>query len=233
MTSGLIEQVHVVVPAHDERCLLGRQLTAIESTLNHARQHRPQLSCSVTVVLDSCTDGSSEVVARFPAVHGVEARLGCVGTARRLGVEEARRSQPSDPAHTWIACTDADSEVPTHWLHTQLELVASGSQLVLGTVWPDPEDLEAGRLAHWWSRHRLRDGHPYIHGANLGFTLAAYDAAGGFRDLTEGEDVDLVGRIKALGVTWAATSRIPVLTSGRLGGRAPAGFAAYLLSLAP
>ena len=120
-----------------------------------------------------------------------------------------------------------------HWLHTQLELAASGSQLVLGTVRPDPQDLEPGRLAHWWSRHRLRDGHPYIHGANLGFTLAAYDAAGGFRDVADGEDVDLVGRIKALGVSWAATSRMPVLTSGRLGGRAPAGFAAYLLSLAP
>jgi hypothetical protein len=232
MSHATVEQVHVVVPAHDERRVLGRQLTAIESALTHARHERPRLSCSVTVVLDCCTDGSADVVARFPAVHGVEARVGCVGTARRLGVEHARRAHPSDPSRTWVACTDADSEVPGHWLHTQLALAETGSQLVLGTVWPDPLELEPGRLAHWWSLHRLRDGHPYVHGANLGFTLAAYDAAGGFGDLEVGEDVDLVQRIKVLGVSWAATSRMPVLTSGRLGGRAPGGFASYLLALA-
>jgi len=95
--------------------------------------------------------------------------------------------------------------VPSHWLHTQLELAASGSHLVLGTVWPDPRDVDPGRLARWWSRHHLRDGHPFVHGANLGFSLAAYDAAGGFRDLAGGEDVDLADRIKELGVRWAAT----------------------------
>jgi hypothetical protein len=233
VTGTRIEQVHVVVPARDEAGLLGRQLAALRTTLAHARQTRPALSCSVTVVLDSCTDRSVEVVRLFPEVHAVETGSGCVGTARRLGVEEARWTHPSDPARTWVACTDADSEVPSRWLHTQLELAANGSQLVLGTVWPDPRDLEPALLARWWARHHLRDGHPFVHGANLGFSLAAYDAAGGFRDLAGGEDVDLADRIKELGVRWAATSRIPVLTSGRLGGRAPAGFSAYLLSLAP
>ncbi len=233
MTAHPIEQVYVVVPAHDERALLGRQLAALDSTIRHAAHQRPGLSCSVTVVLDSCTDGSADVLACFPGVDGVEASLGCVGTARRLGIEEARRSHPADPARTWVACTDADSEVPLHWLHTQLQLAEAGSQLVLGTVWPDPAELESGRHARWRSRHHLRDGHPYIHGANLGFRLDAYDAAGGFRDLDDGEDVDLVTRLKASGVTWTATSRMPVLTSGRLEGRAPAGFSAYLLSLAP
>ncbi len=229
----VIEQVHVVVPAHDERSLLGRQLAAIASTVCHARERRPRLSCSVTVVLDCCTDGSAEVVARFPEVDALETDSGCVGTARRLGVDHARRAHPSEPAHTWVACTDADSEVPSHWLSLQLDLAAAGSGLVLGTVWPDAQELEPGRLARWWSRHHLRDGHPYVYGANLGFSLAAYEEAGGFRDLAAGEDVDLVERIKALGTTWSATSRMPVLTSARLGGRAPAGFAAYLLSLAP
>jgi hypothetical protein len=233
MTVPPIEQVHVVVPAHDESSLLGRQLVALASTLDHARLHRPGLACSVTVVLDRCTDGSAEVVTHFPEVDAVEIVSGCVGTARRLGVQHARRLRPSDPARTWVACSDADSAVPTRWLHTQLELAAEGSQLVLGTVWPDPLDLEPGRLARWWSRHHLRDGHPYIYGANLGFTLAAYDAAGGFGDLAGDEDLDLAARIKALDVPWTASSRIPVLTSGRLGGRVPAGFATYLLSLTP
>lgn len=228
-----IDHLLVVVPAHDEAELLGRQLTAISSAVRYAASMRPRTTASTTVVLDSCTDGSAEVAAGFPGVHAVAAELGCVGLARRLGVAEARVRDDLDPATTWVACTDADSEVPSRWLHTQLELAANGSQLVLGTVWPDPRDLEPALLARWWVRHHLRDGHPFVHGANLGFSLVAYDAAGGFRDLAGGEDVDLADRIKELGVRWAATSRIPVLTSGRLGGRAPAGFSAYLLSLAP
>ncbi len=228
-----ITSVHVVVPAHDEACLLGRQLVAVEGAVRRAHDRRPHLAVSVTVVLDSCSDGSDAVVARFPSVDAVMAQVACVGAARRIGVEEARRAHPTAPASTWVACTDADSEVPTHWLDLQLELADAGSRLVLGTVWPDARDLEPGRLARWWSRHHLRDGHPYVHGANLGFALAAYDAVGGFHDLPGGEDADLVDRMKAAGVPWTATSRMPVLTSGRLDGRATAGFASYLMSLAP
>jgi hypothetical protein len=228
-----IDHVRVVVPAHDEGALLGRQLAALDTAVRQARLAHRALSVSTTVVLDSCTDDSADVVAHFPEVDVVTVELGCVGLARRAGVEAARRRRPSQPDQTWVACTDADSEVPAHWLHGQLELAATGAQLVLGTVWPDPDGLEPGRLRQWWSRHALHDGHSHVHGANLGFTLAAYDAVGGFHDRTTGEDVDLVDRMKAAGVPWTATSRLPVLTSGRLAGRAPAGFASYLIALGP
>jgi hypothetical protein len=56
---------------------------------------------------------------------------------------------------------------------------------------------------------------------------------GGFRGLPIGEDFDLVVRMGGVGISWTATSRLPVLTSGRLGGRAPAGFASYLMALLP
>ncbi len=227
------DHVLVVVPAHDEAELLGRQLTAITSAIRYAAWLRPRTTASTTVVLDSCTDGSADVVARFPDVHPVEAELGCVGRARGVGIAEARARQELDPATTWVACTDADSVVPHDWLSGQLDLAATGSRLVLGTVWPDPAELEAARLRRWWARHHLRDGHPFVHGANLGFALDTYDLVGGFRSLPVGEDVDLVARMRALGVSETATSRLPVLTSARLGGRAPAGFASYLMALLP
>jgi hypothetical protein len=233
MRPAAIDHVSVVVPAHNEAELLGRQLAAIERAVGDARFTQPQLSVSTTVVLDSCRDDSAQVVAHFPDVDLITVELGCVGLARLAGVEAARPRHPSPASHTWVACTDADSEVPAQWLLGQLGLAAAGAQLVLGTVWPDPEELESGPLRHWWSRHVLHDGHPYVHGANLGFTLEAYDAVGGFRDRTTGEDVDLVDRMKAAGISWTATSRLPVLTSGRLAGRAPDGFASYLTSLTP
>lgn len=228
-----IDHLLVVVPAHDEAELLGRQLNAVSSAVRYAGWLRPRTAASTTVVLDSCTDDSAAVAAECPGVHAVEAELGCVGLARRLGVAEARARHDLDPATTWVACTDADSVVPHDWLSGQLELAACGSRLVLGTVSPDPAELEPARLRHWWARHHLRDGHPYVHGANLGFALDAYDLVGGFRGLPVGEDVDLVERMRAVGVSWTATSRLPVLTSGRLGARAPAGFASYLMALLP
>ena len=228
-----IEHVCIVVPAHDESALLGRQLAALAVATRWARLERPELTVSTTVVLDSCTDGSAEVVGRFADVDAVEVGLGCVGLARRAGIEAARARVSGPPEHTWVACTDADSEVPAHWLAGHLELAATGAGLVLGTVSPDPGELSAGLLRRWRGRHHdLGEGHAHVYGANLGFTLAAYDAVGGFRDRTTGEDVDLVERMKAAGVSWTATSTVPVLTSGRLSGRAPAGFAEYLLSLA-
>ena len=227
------DHVLVVVPAHDEADRLGAQLTAIASAVRYAAWSRPRTAMSTTVVLDSCTDGSAEVVAGFAGVHVVEAELGCVGRARRLGIAQARAHHDLDPARTWVACTDADSVVPHDWLSGQLDLAESGSRLVLGTVWPDPTDLEPARLRRWLARHHLRDGHPFVHCANLGFALDGYDRVGGFRALPVGEDVDLVTRLRALGLAETATARLPVLTSGRLRGRAPAGFASYLMSLVP
>jgi hypothetical protein len=77
----------------------------------------------------------------------------------------------------------------------------------------------------------LADGHPHVHGANLGISGAAYVRTGGWGDLVAHEDVDLVQRAVAAGVPVARSGGAPVLTSSRLDARAPDGFAAYLRAL--
>lgn len=233
MSTRTVDRVLVVIPVRDEASLLARQLAAVAGARAALRRTRPDVEVCTTVVLDSCRDASADVAAGFPDVHGVAADLACVGAARRIGIEHARSQRPTPADRTWVACTDADSEVPAHWLSAQLALAARGFDLVVGTVWPDPSDSAPDRVARWWGRHPLHDDHPHVHGANLGFRLSAYDVVGGFRDLATGEDVDLVERMRSAGVAWTAASRLPVLTSGRLAGRAPAGFADYLLSLGP
>jgi hypothetical protein len=229
----MVDRVLVVIPVRDEAFLLGRQLEAVATASAALRRTRPDVEVSATVVLDCCRDESADVADGFPDVRAVTVDVGCVGTARRIGIEQARRHPPAGADRTWVACTDADSEVPGHWLTAQLALAARGFDLVIGTVWPDAGDSSPERLARWWSRHTLHEDHPHVHGANLGFRLSAYDAVGGFRALATGEDVDLVERLRDAGTSWTAASRHPVLTSGRLVGRAPAGFADYLLSLRP
>jgi glycosyltransferase involved in cell wall biosynthesis len=226
-----VNAAHVVIPAHREAALLDRQLRALRVAVARTGRDWPRVRLSVTVVLDTCDDGTDAVVARFPEVAGVIARLRCVGAARRRGIDRARRHSVSRPEATWIACTDADSEVPEHWLTSQLELAARGADLVLGTVYPDGDELAAGARRRWVRRHQLQDGHPHVHGANLGVRLSAYDAVGGFRPLSVGEDVDLVTRMSEAGAHVVRTGRHAVLTSSRLESRVPAGFAAYLLAL--
>jgi hypothetical protein len=84
----------------------------------------------------------------------------------------------------------------------------------------------------WNRRHRYGEGHPHIHGANLGVRADVYHLLGGWAVEPSGEDIDLVRRAETrTGVGILRTPRDPVVTSGRRVGRAPAGFASYLNTL--
>lgn len=224
--------VHVVVPARDEAARLPGHLLALRAAVDELLRRRPDLEVRATVVLDSCTDDSDEVLLTHPWVDVARLRSGVVGRVRGHGVERARGlAGGRDADEVWVASTDADTLVPPGWLVEQLALAALACDLVIGTVHPDPAELTPGALARWRERHLLREGHTHVHGANLGFRLSAYDAVGGFGALRTGEDVDLVARMRLAGVAWCATARTQVLTSGRSAGRAPDGFAAYVARL--
>lgn len=222
--------VHVVVPAHDEAELLPACLVALGNAVDHVRAHHPSVVARLTVVLDACTDTSS-AVCRDHAVDVMEIAAGNVGAARATGTDRARDQALRDdvsPAHTWIACTDADSLVPVDWLADQVAVAESGADVVLGRV--EPDDTASAEVVAGW--HRAHDdGRVGVHGAHLGFRLSAYDDVGGWGQLAHGEDLDLVKRLLASGARYGAATR-PVLTSSRLEGRTAGGFAAYLAALA-
>ncbi|KQT94535.1 hypothetical protein ASG49_06655 [Marmoricola sp. Leaf446] len=226
--------VHVVVPARDEELLLGGHLVALARAVAGLRRARPAVRVAATLVLDACTDGSADLVRRTAAGWGwleaVEVELGCVGRARAAGVDRARVVHHDlPPERVWVASTDADSVVPPDWLRHHAQVAADGAALLTGTV--RPVGLSAARLDRWHAAHQLGEGHEHVHGANLGFTLAANDAVGGFAPLSTGEDVDLVARLRSTGVPWVASAAAPVLTSGRAVSRAPEGFAEFVADL--
>jgi glycosyltransferase involved in cell wall biosynthesis len=135
------------------------------------------------------------------------------------------------PGAAWIACTDADTRVPGHWLSVQAALADAGADAVLGTVEPDPDGLDAIRLTSWRRRYDQQDRHSRIHGANLGVRASAYLATGGFDSVSEHEDVRLVARLRAAGADVRSCPGLTAVTSGRLQGRTPGGFAGYLAGL--
>ncbi|WP_028279953.1 glycosyltransferase [Arthrobacter sp. H5] len=217
--------VAVVIPARNEAEYLAGCLTAVGNARAALQKTLPQIAVTVTVVLDSCTDGSALVVAGFPEAQVVTVDFGVVGRTRDAGIRAAPASRG-----LWIANTDADTAVPENWLTEQCRLAALGYALVLGTVVPGP-GLDDQRRGEWQSRNPLRDNHAQVHGANLGFARSIYLEAGGFAPLEVGEDVDLINRIKERGVPWTAVDSMRAVTSAREEGRAPSGFAHYLRNL--
>ncbi len=222
--------VGVVIPAHDEEQLLPACLRSMAEAVD-----RIPLPVRIVVALDRCTDRSAAIVAGFREtglpVRAIAVPRPGVGAARAAGVRAVLAELGA--GRTWLASTDADSEVPPNWLERQLAHVRLGAQVVVGTV----------RVADWSQQppevrdrftagYRPQAGHRHRHGANLACGARQYLAAGGFAELASDEDVDLIERLEALGcpMVWAAD--LPVVTSARRTGRASGGFADHLAGLA-
>ncbi|MFJ4286795.1 glycosyltransferase [Paenarthrobacter nicotinovorans] len=233
-----IRQVAVVMPAHNEDKHIGQALAALGTAADALQQARPEIQVAVTVVLDSCTDRSADITAAYvagdPRFSSMNVALRSTGSSRRLGIRAALASlnpaqlQAGSLQALWLANTDADSTVPENWLTRQVELANDGADAILGSVEPDPDDLDPSLLGRWLELHPFREDHQHIYGANLGVRGSAYLAAGGFPKLRAHEDRVLVERLRSHGFSVVATDTTRVLTSGRTYSRAPEGFAAYL-----
>lgn len=222
-----ITSLGVVLPVHNEELLLPRCLAA----LDRARA-AVIVPVHVVVVLDSCTDASAEIARTTAApdtdLVAVEARN--VGAARAAGV--AVLLERPDAESTWIASTDADSAVGPNWLSGHLGYAEQGFDAVAGTVVIDDWHRHpATRQRAYQHAYQHRWGHRHVHGANLGVSASAYRAVQGFPALPTGEDVALVAALAAAGHRIAWASDLPVLTSGRLHGRAPQGMSSHLRTL--
>jgi glycosyltransferase involved in cell wall biosynthesis len=237
--------VAVVVPAHNEQdliaaCLAGIARSAAHPALSGVRVH-------LVVVLDDCRDATAERVAEARARSGwgsdlttsvVAVSVRNVGRARALGVARALAALgPFDPETVWLASTDADSVVPPDWLAHQLHLRALGADGCAGTVvvdtWREHSPGTQPAYEADYQTGRLGFGHAHVHGTNLGVSVAAYRAAGGFSPLISGEDHALWQALAGRGHNLVATPLAPVTTSGRRYGRSPAGFAARLRQWGP
>ncbi|WP_338598563.1 glycosyltransferase [Saccharopolyspora sp. SCSIO 74807] len=215
--------IAVIIPARNEQDTIAECVRSVRAA---ASQLPTDVSFAVLVVADACTDSTARRAAHGGAftlpINGSN-----VGRARAVGTEAMLRRWGSNGV--WIACTDADSVVPLNWLVAQLEAAASGWDAVAGTVRIADENLHDAFERHY----RPVAGHSHAHGANLGVRADAYLRVGGFPPLATGEDAGLLTRLHRRNFRILATVEEPVRTSARLHGRAPAGFAENLRSLAP
>jgi len=239
---AVIRALDVVVPARDEEALIGAALRAVLVARAALREQEPGVRCRVIVALDACTDATPDVVARFaPDVEALALAAGNAGRSRSAAVDLALCGFDRPREH-WICSTDADSVVPQSWLLDHLAAARAGALLARGSVRPRRTDLAPGAYDDWMARHAM--GARHVYGANLGVRADAYLLAGGFPSLRVGEDVALAEAVEALDPSLRSalgvhpdapvTVSLPhsvVLTSGRLDGRTPGGFAGYLRTL--
>lgn len=213
--------IAVLVPAHNEARRIGACLRAIAAAALHPAMQTHEVE--VFVALDRCTDATADIVARMGA-HAVIPEAPGVGAARAAAAAAALQR-----GATWLAHTDADTRVPRHWLAAQM---ACGADVFCGPVrvsrWRGYCEATRRAFELW---ERAEDGHPHVHGANLGCSAAAYLALGGMAAHVTGEDVDFVRRAEAMGLDIARRGDPCVLTSARRNARAPAGFSHFLAAL--
>lgn len=238
MLGEQLEAVRIVVPVRDEEERLAACLEHLGAAMDRLREDRPHLAVRLTVVCDSCRDSSPALAlsraAADPRIGVMSVDLGSVGASRAAGVAHALTAGSREPPSmrgTWIACTDADTRVPAHWLTRMVALAETGADAVVGTVEPDRAELGEVRYARWQRRHTRREGHGHVHGANLGVRASTYLEAGGFDPVALHEDVRLIEKLRRNGARIAATGLIHAVTSGRVTGRVDAGFAGYLRQL--
>jgi glycosyltransferase involved in cell wall biosynthesis len=215
--------IGICIPAHNEQACIEACLASIDAATAHPGLRGEDVL--VVVVLDSCDDRTEALARRF-RVTLLHVDCHNVGIARACGADYLVRA-----GVRWLAFTDADTTVSPEWLFHQLSL---GASVVCGTVGVSGWSSHGARARDVQASHEAvyqdRDGHCHVHGANLGMTSQAYQAAGGFRPLPCSEDQDLVDRLVQAGasIAWSALPR--VLTSARPYSRVANGFAATLRS---
>jgi glycosyltransferase involved in cell wall biosynthesis len=230
--------VGVMIPARNERHNIAQAVRSVRIAMEH--EAVKSASRWIVVVDDGSADGTAAIADRALGHHGevLTGAFGGAGAARRAGFARLLRvaGKCVDVEQAWLATTDADSRVPSVWLAGHLRWWREGADAVAGMVepiWePDASPALRRRYEEMMARLGTGHGHPHVYGANLGFTAGAYVRAGGMPPMRTGEDHQMWAALRATGARLVSAADEPVSTSSRQSGRAPAGLAALLASLA-
>jgi cellulose synthase/poly-beta-1,6-N-acetylglucosamine synthase-like glycosyltransferase len=220
----------IIIPARNEEALLPR---CLKSVICAGKALPSYCSFDISLAIDSSEDNSlaigTELVAKYGQVFEIEE--GVVGKVRMQATDAALKRYSGALEQCWLANTDADCEVPLHWLTYQLQQAITGVKAIAGIVAVDSFIEHDEQVPERFRETYIlnEDGtHPHMHGANMGIRADTYLSVGGWNNISTAEDHDLWNRLKASHDFVESDVKLCVLTSGRRVGRAPDGFAQAL-----
>ncbi|MDQ8046320.1 MAG: glycosyltransferase [Solirubrobacteraceae bacterium] len=232
-------QAWVVIPARNEAEHIAAAIQALTAAAAGVTA-----STHLVIVDDGSTDDTAAIVrnALGDWTHGTAIMLSGpsagAGWARRTGLDHALTQAESagDPSAI-IATTDADSQVPEHWLTQLHALAGAGHEVIAGDITLSAEAhpglvaARAERLATRLAAIREYDPqaqHPHFAGGNLAFTARTLTLPQPLPTPRALEDDALHARCDQLGLEILRDASFPVTTSPRLTGRAETGLATAL-----
>ncbi len=182
--------VTLYIPCYNAERFLDETVPAVRSQTHPIAE--------ILVIDDGCRDGTAEAARR----HGLRVvshagNLG-LGAARNTGVKEART--------TWVASLDADVRPRADWLERLAEAVEGGrfagacGQLREARLLSLPDQWRATHMRQSWGEERIVNP-SFLFGHSTLLFREALLKVGGYdrRCLTNWEDVDVSGRLRAAG----------------------------------
>ncbi len=205
-------EMAVIIPAFNESACIPRTLASINSSLEGQR------SVTVIVVDNASTDETSEIAAAFGS-HVVRETKKGIGHARQAGLE----SVPSSVKY--VLTTDADTVVIGNWFELHRQTLANPDTVACYGLIRFISDTQLGPIDKLMLSgytlaaslvHSINNHHKSFvcGGANMGYKKEAADICGGYnRNLSRGEDTDILSQMSSLGKISQNSSA--VITSAR------------------
>jgi GT2 family glycosyltransferase len=245
MPPGMQPRVAVAIPVCNEVDHIAACLRALE----RQRGRSPDL---VLLLLNNCTDGTQDRVARIRPNLALDVRVAecalygphaSAGFARSTAMRFAAAGLAD---HDVLMTTDADATVAADWVDANLDAISRGADAVCGQAEIDPEE------AHFIPRHlheddarerqlanlldelaHLVDPDPYDpwprhsenSGASIAVRVAVWRQAGGMPAVTSGEDRAFVAALRRRDARIRHAPAVRVTVSARTQGRAAGGMA--------
>lgn len=192
-------EIAIVIPAFNEEKYLPRTLAAINQVLRDEKN-----STSVVVVNNASTDATSDIAKTFGAIVVDEPKKG-IGQARQTGLESLPTSVK------YVLTTDADTVIPLDWikLHYQSLQQQNVSCTYGGAKFLTESDIKlTDQIMYFIYEEAIKIARSIQHkpnpenigGCNTGLVKNIALEIGGYnRELTCGEDLDILERMSNLG----------------------------------
>jgi len=143
----------------------------------------------VVVVDGGSTDGTSEIIDRFPVLHLYDEGKGNISAARNIGLKKCNRD--------YIVIIDGDQWVPNGF-HSALKRLLARREydaVILHEVWIGSSIWAKTRQAEWVEVATLR--HDWVYWPRV-FSRSVLSQVGGWNEDIFIEDFDLWNRVKTL-----------------------------------